>query len=80
MKVFPCEQCGQDMILEKRLKNTKSNRSGNSFRVRRFKCSNKACDHKETIFADGMRDKIEEPFHAKEEVEKIYKQQEEARE
>ena len=76
MKSFDCEQCGCEMKQTERLQNTKPSKSNpKGFRIRRFKCSNLACDHQETIFADGLRDKVFEPAASAEEVKKMFKKE-----
>lgn len=80
MKTFNCEQCSCEMKQEERLQNTKKTKKNpKGYRVRRFKCSNDACDHKETVFADGLRDKVFEPIEAQEQIKQMYKNEKDAR-
>ncbi len=64
------------MILDERLSNVVTKKK-QSIRVRRFKCSNEACDYVETIFADGFIRNVIEPIQEKEQVAKMFKEQEE---
>ncbi len=59
-EVFYCEQCGEEMKLQKRLSNGKT--KGGTYRRRRFECSSMACDHTEVIYASGYKDGHTERF------------------
>ena len=50
-KELRCLVCGSEMVLDKRLKNSKG-----GHRRRRFKCTSSDCDFSELIHADGERD------------------------
>lgn len=76
MKVIKCDICNSDMKQVQQLQSIK-NKNGAKSRVRRFECSNEACDYKETVFADGFRDNVTVPNQLKQKVNKIYKQQSE---
>ncbi len=73
---FFCDIDGAPMVLDHRFKTRKM--PGTMYRVRRFKCT--ICDFKKTIYGDGSGDEKNIPAQGIEEVEKMFKQEEENRE
>jgi hypothetical protein len=69
MKKIDCEICGCEM--NKISQSTVENRRKKKFRKRRFKCTNKLCNHQVTIYADGSRDLEHEPRLAADEAQEF---------
>lgn len=68
---FTCDICGNPMRLIKTTKNKRRTR------VRRYVCT--ICGYSKTIFGNGYRDEIGDPEKAIEDVERMFKQEEENR-
>ena len=66
-----CDICGQEMEFKERVKSKKP------YRIIRYFCE--LCNHQQTIYADGYRDLVVEQIWAKEDVEKMFKQEKENR-
>lgn len=75
-KKIYCPECTGEMKMVS--KKTTEGKRGNKFRIRKFKCT--VCDHEEAVYADGTIDEILEPEKAKKQINKLYKQEEKARE
>ena len=71
---FYCDICNAPMELTKTI-STKE--SGKPYRQRWFKCV--VCDYEKKIYADGRRNEKQDPYWAKQSVNKLYKQEEENR-
>ncbi len=70
-----CDSCNQPMRFVERLTNTKPTKQANfGYRRRRFYCD--LCSIGKTVYADGQFDGEVVPYLAKEDVKKIYKEQE----
>ena len=51
-KVITCDLCGEVMIPAKKFLNGKHKKSGHSYGIIRYKCSNyRACDFQKTVFS-----------------------------
>lgn len=75
MQKFPCPSCGNPMRFLQRLKN--GNSKNGSYRRRRYRCD--ACDVEETIHADGQMDVDAIPVLVLDDVNRMFKQEEENR-
>ncbi len=63
-----CQQCGQEMTLQKQGKTTI--KGIYKCRIRRFYCE--CCDITETIYADGYRDVVSDSIDAVDEVKSMH--------
>ena len=73
-KQYFCDECKVPMELLERLPSVRSKKGG-TYRRRRFKC--KVCDNVVIVYAEGSRDIDMEPLNAQDEINEMYKQQEE---
>lgn len=69
-----CDLCGLEMKVKEKLVTHKSKKTGNKYRIRRFEC---VCGEIKTIFADGYKDEKLAPKQSIEDINNMYKQQEE---
>jgi hypothetical protein len=72
---FICDICNAPMKLEVRLTNV--HKRGSVYRRRRFKCT--FCDYVKVIYAGGSGDEKTWPQTGVDEINKIFKQEEENR-
>jgi len=71
-----CDICTAPMEMVNK-KYATSKKGGGKYRIRRFKCT--LCDYQKSLYGEGIRDEILEPYNALKQAEKQFKQEVEAR-